>query len=106
MPASRTLAVYDQILLHRADLLLNAGDVVRQDPHLTTDNGQCPERRLAVDSQILFTLSCSLCSHRSSPSRASSRPCSASWLGPSQPLTDCATHRDRPVSEIRAIPSY
>ena len=56
--------MYDQVLLHRADLLLNAGDVVRQDPHLTTDNGQCPERRLAVNSQILFTLSCSLCSHR------------------------------------------
>ena len=43
-----TLAKHDQVLLHRTDLLLDAGDVVCQNPHLTPDHGQCPKRRLPV----------------------------------------------------------
>jgi hypothetical protein len=42
-------AEYDQLLLQRTNLLLNAGDVVSQDAHLTPDNRQCPEGRLAVN---------------------------------------------------------
>jgi hypothetical protein len=43
------LAEQDQMLLHRTDLLLNAGYVVCHDAHLAPDNGQCPQRRLAVN---------------------------------------------------------